>query len=459
MSRLNPSAPSFTPSSSPPASWHSIPSDRDVQGSRRTRPQFSNNPRGQNDRSDTRPWGSPSSSIPSREQSGKSVRSGHTVTKTPQGWQSSPLNPVPLGALIYAPLQSFGNTAPAPYYYWFSYQWLCYDWARHQYYYYDQQRKQWCQYAPPSLSPSNAPVASPSSTEYPASISSYSLHSNGSSYFPAAVSSHNHDSSGPNCSPATIEQTLSWASPSPTPSYRSEAMFDIAKLMTLEKGYRLLRSRRINIVNDTTKEVYVRAVSKQMLIHFCGTYHIFKYLKNVRNTRQILQLPNGLVEQRGLQHVVDYMQKCCLDVLAQEGLDDYLWSKSVQERIETVRACKVLGLWEDAKLVEEQTVLRMGTGCPTWKDVEFVWQGYSKQLRDSAFVDAIAYALLDKDLYRAPNVSRLLNEAEYKPLLDRLKRDRAWALRHGVMSFEKYMRKARNKRAWYAQSRSSSESS
>lgn len=114
-----------------------------------------------------------------------------------------------------------------------------------------------------------------------------------------------------------------------------------------------LRGKTVDITNSLTDQIMLKAVPKQMLIHFGGFHNISKYLRTNPddNTKQVLRLPGQYVEHVGLKIVVNWMQRACKE--PRNTLKLNAPGKNIFIACAIARALRTLGCSADAHRVHK----------------------------------------------------------------------------------------------------------
>ncbi|KAF2243520.1 hypothetical protein BU26DRAFT_581741 [Trematosphaeria pertusa] len=211
--------------------------------------------------------------------------------------------------------------------------------------------------------------------------------------------------------PEQIKHSKEWNPVEPVDSTRKSLheLRDMAKPRELAQ---LLSGRRFSIMNGSTGEIYIKNVPYRMLNYFCGFDVINGLLLKDDDAPIALEVPDSNAEKGGVARVVRYMKKCC----APQGTrptGELMVPPSLKEGIETVRACKVLGLPADAERIQTYLVReKIAKGQSSMEDVGLLWKGYRGSLRESAFVDALVWYVL-----------KTFMTDEYAPLRERLRQE------------------------------------
>jgi hypothetical protein len=206
----------------------------------------------------------------------------------------------------------------------------------------------------------------------------------------------------------------------------SGRLFDIMQrtenreLMALKSGF------TVDIINVSTREVYVGNVPLRMLWHFCGVYALDRFIPKRDERPDILKIPAAEAEKSGLARVVRYMRRAC-KTPSVRPTGELRVPPSLDAGIETIRACRVFGLQADAKRIED-VIIDDWTDNESWymtdEHVELIWDGYYGSLRDTVFGDAVVWFILtevqNKSHPLAEEIRWMLDQDEYEILKARV---------------------------------------
>jgi hypothetical protein len=203
----------------------------------------------------------------------------------------------------------------------------------------------------------------------------------------------------------------------------SGGLFDIAQRSTARE-FALCRSGlKVDIVNATTREVYVRKVSIRMLWHFCGGLVLDQLADEDRV--DILKIPAEEAGKSGIARVVRYMRRACASPIVRPAGE--LRVPSFAAGLETIRACRVFGLEADAERIERLMIkswMRSEEWYMTDEHVELIWEGYHGLLRETVLGDAIVWSVLNEVQSGthplAEEIRWMLDQEEYESLKERV---------------------------------------
>ncbi|KAF2865638.1 hypothetical protein BDV95DRAFT_586222 [Massariosphaeria phaeospora] len=202
------------------------------------------------------------------------------------------------------------------------------------------------------------------------------------------------------------------------------SLFMLGRKMTGAARSALLQGPKLAVVNALTGETYAKAVPERMLLQFCGT-KVVDRLRSKPGAVQVIEIPDLDAEQGGIERVIRYMRRCC-GTAHGRPTGELRVPPSVMEGIETVRACRVLGLNTDADRIEDYVVNEvLGNRALKLEDVELVWEGYHGKLRKTAYADVVLWYILNHIVGDVAaftgGIGFLLELDDYKALRDRVK--------------------------------------
>jgi hypothetical protein len=185
---------------------------------------------------------------------------------------------------------------------------------------------------------------------------------------------------------------------------------------------------KINIVNGTTSEVYVSDVPLQMLFLFCGSAVIEKLLPGYEAPQDKLKFPDVEAERGGITHVIRYMRRCCAQARTHTSSGEmHVPQGALIDGIETVRACRVLGLHPDADRFERLLVDNVLSGRISDEHVDLIWNGYYTRLRETSLGEAVVWFILkemqSKDSNMVEDLMQLVEREEFKKLKERIREE------------------------------------
>lgn len=213
----------------------------------------------------------------------------------------------------------------------------------------------------------------------------------------------------------------------------------------------LLIGPKMDIVNGSSGEVYVSGVPERMLMHFCGQEALTRLLPGYNLPQNVLEVPASEAEKEGIVRVVRFMRRCCSpkshassgDMRMPQGND------CLRDGIDTVRACRVLGLPVDADRLERLVVQNLVFSDDT---IDQVWNGNFGRMRDTAFGDAAVWYILtetQKDpVGMGEELMCMLEYEEFKELKDRVREEvkiRKWRDETRDEYLDRYRRERRRK--------------
>jgi hypothetical protein len=205
----------------------------------------------------------------------------------------------------------------------------------------------------------------------------------------------------------------------------TSGLFDILQRST-SKEIALCRSgMRVEIVNATSGEVYVRDILMRMLWHFCGISALERLALGKEERVDILKIPGDEAEKSGIARVIRYMRRACTGGIVRPTGE--LRIPSFSAGIETVRACRIFGLEADARRIEE-LMTHNWMSSEEWymtdEHVELIWNGHGGLLRETALGDAIAWFVLNEvqtDTHPlTDDIMWMLDQEDYESLKERL---------------------------------------
>ncbi|KAF2826335.1 hypothetical protein CC86DRAFT_467068 [Ophiobolus disseminans] len=188
-----------------------------------------------------------------------------------------------------------------------------------------------------------------------------------------------------------------------------------------------LQGRTFNIVNTLTGQIYVSDVPERMLLHFCGAEVVQRLAPSYGRDTNVLEIPASEADAVAIARVLRFMKRCCLP-LTHQSSGDLRVPPNIRDGMETIRACRVLGLIADAKRIEDVVVWnwlgRKGSFmCDS--DISLIWNSYFGQFRESALGDAIVWAVLNEatsDAHASAEEMRcMLDQPEFETLRVRVK--------------------------------------
>ncbi|KAF1979229.1 hypothetical protein BU23DRAFT_151006 [Bimuria novae-zelandiae CBS 107.79] len=194
----------------------------------------------------------------------------------------------------------------------------------------------------------------------------------------------------------------------------------------------LLRGPVLEFRTEPHGPPFLKDVPQEMLNYFCGPDHLTRLLTSYslpvglqRETGEdynALVFPSDLVSATAIMRIVRYMRRCCNRTATLTKPHFQLRAPpSLQENMETIRACNIFGLYADARRLQCFLIdKKIPGGKLSMEDVEVLWEGYDGDLRDSGYTDAllthIVYNVLGKDSVEREELMVLLEEEAYAGL-------------------------------------------
>jgi hypothetical protein len=208
-------------------------------------------------------------------------------------------------------------------------------------------------------------------------------------------------------------------------SNNPRGLFDIVQRSTAKELALCRCGLKVDIVNATTREIYVRKVPMRMLWHLCGAAVLERLADEERV--DVLKIPTEEAEKSGIARVVRYMRRACAAPIVRPTGELRIPGFSISAGIETIRACRVFGLEADAQRIEELIVhswMHNKEWYMTDEHVELTWEGYHGLLRETALGDAIVWFVLNEVQNGthplAEEIRWMLGQEEYESLKERV---------------------------------------
>jgi hypothetical protein len=190
-----------------------------------------------------------------------------------------------------------------------------------------------------------------------------------------------------------------------------------------------LQGRVLTIIDASTSKVWVADVPERMLVYFCGPEAVDRLRPKHDRLTDVLEVAASEAEGSSIARIVRFMKRCCLPSSHQSS-GELRIPPNLREGLDTIRACRVLGLNADASRIENVIVRDwMGSKDYLMSDatIALVWNGYLGEFRESSLGDAVVWFVLNEVLKDAHTLAEelrwLLEEDEYETLKVRVKRE------------------------------------
>jgi hypothetical protein len=217
--------------------------------------------------------------------------------------------------------------------------------------------------------------------------------------------------------------------PSKSPTHsRPTTVYKTARSSTAQTLATCLLGPQIDIVNGTTSEIYAPDVPLQMLFLFCSSAVIERLLPGYGFPQDKLEILDAEAERGGVTRVIQYMRRCCAPARTHTSSGEMrIPQGALSDGIETVRACRVLGLHPDADRLERLVVGTVLNGRISDEHIDLIWNGYFTRLRETSFGEAVVWFIL-KEMQSNENMlveelMLLMEQEEYKELKERVRRE------------------------------------
>jgi hypothetical protein len=252
--------------------------------------------------------------------------------------------------------------------------------------------------------------------EEPASLPSHSLI--------AAATEFRSDPPQPPFRPTGIHQSttaLIWCA-------REDTLFRIACNSNRKELAKCLSGPTINIANGSTGETYVTNVPERMLLHFCGEEVLEQLLPSYGAVQDVLEIPTSEAESLAIARVIRFMKRCC-SPMSHKASGEMRIPPSIRDGLETIRACRVLGLLADAERNEKMSRDWMGSEAWEMTDetIDLIWSAYFGAFRESEMGDAIVWFVLNETQKNTKGLAEetwwLLDQEEYRTLKHRVREE------------------------------------
>ncbi|OAL01901.1 hypothetical protein IQ06DRAFT_334947 [Phaeosphaeriaceae sp. SRC1lsM3a] len=184
----------------------------------------------------------------------------------------------------------------------------------------------------------------------------------------------------------------------------------------------LFNGPTVSITYSATGETYTPSISFAMLSHFCAPEILAPLLSTDATT---LALPNSNITKSGLSRILRFMTRCCLPYSHSSSSELPIPTGDLAAGIETVLACRALGLHADATRLTALIISTQLSGAMSPTAIDEIWNGHSDALRSTAFGDAVVWFMLRESWKnedgRAEEVMWMLEKPEFSKLKERVR--------------------------------------
>jgi hypothetical protein len=239
---------------------------------------------------------------------------------------------------------------------------------------------------------------------------------------------------------------------------REDTLFKIACNSNRKELAKCLSGATINIANGSTGETYVTNVPERMLLHFCGEEVLEQLLPSYGAVQDVLEIPTSEAEGLAIARVIRFMKRCCSPT-SHKASGEMRIPPSIRDGLETIRACRVLGLLADAERIEK-LMSRDWMGSEAWEmtdeTIDLIWSAYFGEFRESEMGDAIVWFVLNETQKNTMGLAEetwwLLDQEEYRTLKHRVREEtvaRHWRTESRV----EFLDRCKKERQWMQRKR------